>query len=112
MYIGSPLTPPKSNQSSYDCENDQLEIVFNASAQLARGVTIFVALVRTSLLIDEFDSRASLAALYNSSATGVRWATHVPKTSKKRTRNADALSILILRNELVLTGILSTVALE
>lgn len=58
--------------------------------------TIFVALVRTSLLIDDVsDSSASRAALHNSSATGVLWATHVPKTSKKRTRSCGVVVILI-----------------
>ena len=60
------------------------------------GHTMFVALVRTSLLIDDMsDSSASRAALHSSSATGVLWATHVPKTSKKRTRSCDVVVMLI-----------------
>ena len=50
--------------------------------------TMFVAFVRTSLLIvDTSDSNESLAALHSSSATEGLWATHVPKISKKRTRS-------------------------
>jgi len=60
------------------------------------GHTISVALVRTSLLIDDTsDSSASRAALHSLSATGVLWATHVPKTSKKRTRSCGVADILI-----------------
>jgi hypothetical protein len=59
------------------------------------GHTIFVALLRISLLIDDTsDSSASRAALHSSSATGVLWATHVPKTSKKRTRSCGVVVIL------------------
>ena len=64
------------------------------------GHTIIVAAVRTSLLIsDASDSSASLAALHNSSATGVLWATQVPKTSKKRTRSCGFVAMLSFLNE-------------
>jgi hypothetical protein len=64
--------------------------------------TMFSALARTSLLT-ESDCTASLAAPNSSCATGVLWATHVPKTSKKRTRNCGIAVILIFLD--FLTGL-------
>ena len=61
--------------------------------------TIFSALDRTSLLIVPFDSSASLAAFDKASAIGGICATHVPKTSKKRTRSWGLVAILIFYNE-------------
>jgi hypothetical protein len=57
-------------------------------------LTILLALARTSLFVDgESDSSAFRAAFHSSSATGVLWATHVPKTSKNKTRRGSVFAI-------------------
>ena len=64
------------------------------------GHTIFEAMIRTSSSIDDvFESSASLAAFHSSSATGVLWATHVPKTSKNRTCSCGGAVMLIFLSE-------------
>lgn len=86
-------TPPNSNHFSYVCGTDQCR--FRVCAAGRNISTISVALARTSSLIDAFDSSASFAAFHSSSATGGLCCTHVPKTSKKRTRRGGLAVILI-----------------
>lgn len=58
--------------------------------------TMAEAFDRTSLLIEEAESRASLAELYNVSVTVLRQSTHVPKTSKKRPFGCGSWKVVVM----------------